>query len=178
MSDVENMDVMLGTYSRDDSHERLDENIEMDSRSNGPRHDMVSNCEDFRTLLNTESRSENGIQIDTARLISTEATQEVARKFEELKKDMNIQITESINSAIHETLLPSLQSSLSGQNSRFGTKVDSTSSRLSRNTEGTKHQNVWENTQIPISMNSNHHPQSRDGSLSSLDGRGDHDTFQ
>ena len=89
MSDIENMDVMLRTYSRDHSHERLDENIEMDPRSNGPKQDMISNCENFRTLLDTESRNENGIQMDTTRLFSTEITQQVARKLDELKKHLN-----------------------------------------------------------------------------------------
>ena len=97
------------------------------------------------------------------------------RKLDELKRDLTTQITESLNSAIHETVLSTLQSSLSGQISRFGTNVDSRSSGLSRKTEGRKHRNAWENTQIPISTNFTHHPQSRDGSLSSLDCRDDHD---
>ena len=116
------MDVILGTYSRDHSHERLDENIDMDRRSNGPRLDMISNCEDFRTLLNAECRSENGIQIDITRLFSTEINQQVARKLDELKRDLNTQMTESINSAIHENTLPCSQSSLSGQIAGLGRK--------------------------------------------------------
>ena len=77
MSDIENMDVMLGTYSRISSDEELDETVEVDSRSNGPRKDMVRNCEDFSTLLHTESRSENGVAFDTTMLISTEISQEI-----------------------------------------------------------------------------------------------------
>ena len=176
LSDKEIMDVMLGTYSRNHSDEESDENVEIDSRSNGPSEDMVRNCEDFKTLLNTENRSENGVAIDTTRFISTEISQQVTRKLNELKRDLKTQITESINSAIHETILPSLQSSLSGQKSRFGTNVDSRSSSLSRNTEGRKHQNAGENTQNPTSINSNHHPRSTDGSLSSLDFSDDFDT--
>ena len=57
-------------------------------------------------------------------------------KLYELKRDLNTQITESINSATQETILPSLQSSLSGLNSGLGTNVDSRPNRLSRNTEG------------------------------------------
>ena len=75
MSDIENMDVLLGTYSRNLSVEELYENVEIDLRSNGPRQDMVRNCEDFRTLLNTKSRSENGVAIATTRLVSTEIYQ-------------------------------------------------------------------------------------------------------
>ena len=57
----------------------------------------------------------------------------------------------------------------------MGTNVDSRPSRLSRNTKGRKHQNAWENTQNPTSINSNHHPRSGDGSLSSLGRRDYHD---
>ena len=41
MSDMENLDVLVGTYSRNRSDEELDENVDIDSRSNGPRQDMV-----------------------------------------------------------------------------------------------------------------------------------------
>ena len=76
MSDIENMDVMSGTYSRNHSDEELDV---------------------IRSLLNTENRSENGVTIDTTRLISTEISQQVTRKLDELKIDLNTQNTESIN---------------------------------------------------------------------------------
>ena len=117
-----------------------------------------------------------GLLLTPLGFFTTEISQRVTRKLDELKRDLNTQITESINSAINETILPSLQSSLSGQNSRFGTFVDSRSSRLSRNTESRKHQNARENTQIPMSMNFNDHPRSRGCGLSSLDCRDDHDS--
>ena len=96
----------------------------------------------------------------------------MSRKLYELKRDLNTHITESISSAIIQvTILPSL----SGLNSGLGTNVDSRSSRLSRNTEGKKHQGAWGNTQNSIQINSNNHPHSRDTSLSSLVCRDDHD---
>ena len=49
-SDLENMNVMLGNYQKNQSDVDLNENVEMDLRSNGTRTDMVRNCEDFRTL--------------------------------------------------------------------------------------------------------------------------------
>ena len=76
MSDIENMDVMSGTYSRNHSDEEL----------------YV-----IRSLLNTKNRSENGVTIDTTKLISTEISQQVTRKLDELKIDLNTQNTESIN---------------------------------------------------------------------------------
>ena len=60
-----------------------------------PRHDMIQKCEDFRGLLNTESRSANGVAIDTSRLISRELSEQVTGKLDELKRDLNTQNTES-----------------------------------------------------------------------------------
>ena len=175
MSDLENMNVMLGNYSGNHSDEELNENIEKDSRSNGTRTDMVRNCGTFRTLLNSDDRIRNGIPVETTRFNADEITQQMTRKIDELKRDLNTQITDSINSVIHDSILPSIQKSLSGQTSGLETNVYSRSSRLSRNTEGRKNQSAWGNTQsrkqtIPIN-----HSDSRDNSLSSLDCRGDHD---
>ena len=117
MSDLENMNMMLGNYSGNHSDEELNKNPDLDSRSNGTRIDMVRNCEDFRTLLNPEDRTTGDISVETTRLITDEKTQQMLRKVDELKRDLNSQITESINSAIHDTILPSIQNSLSGQNS-------------------------------------------------------------
>ena len=43
MSDLEDMNVMLGNYPGNCSDEELNENIEIDSRSNGTRTDMARN---------------------------------------------------------------------------------------------------------------------------------------
>ena len=177
ISDLENMNVMLGNYQENQSDVDLNENVEMDSRSNGTRTDMVRNCEDFRTLLTSEDRNRCEIPTEANRLISEEISHQMNRKIDELKRNLDTQITESINSAIHNSILPSIQNSLSGQNSGLGTNVDSRSSRLSRNTEGKKHQSAWGNTQNRIQPNSNNHPCSRDSSISSLDIRGDHDKY-
>ena len=175
LSDLENMNVMLGNYPENQSDVDLNENVEVDSRSNGTRTDMVRNCEDFRTLLTSEDRNRCEMTMETNRLISEEISYQMNRKIDELKRNLDTQITESINSAIHDSILPSIQNSLSGQNSGLGANVDSRSSRLSRNTEGKKQQSVWENTKCRVQSNSNNHPQSRDCSLSSLECRDDHD---
>ena len=175
MSDLESMNVMLGNNPENQSDVDLNENVEVDSRSNGTKTDMVRNCEDFRTLLTSEDRNRCGTTMETNRLISEEISYQMNRKTDELKRNLDTQITESINSAIHDSILPSIQNSLSGQNSGLGTNVDSRSSRLSRNTEGKKHQSAWENTQNRIQSNLNIHPRSRDSSISSLDCRDDHD---
>ena len=157
MSDLENMNVTLGNYPENQSDVDLNENVEVDSRSNGTRTDLVRNCEDFRTLLTSEDRNRCETSTETNRLISEEIFYQMNRKMDDLKRNLDTQITESINSAIHESILPSIQNSLTGQNSGLGTNVDLRSSRLSRNTEGKKHQSAWGNTQSRVQSNLNNH---------------------
>ena len=176
MSDLENMNVMLRNYQGNHSHEELNENIEVDSRSNETRTDMVRNCEDFRTLLGSDDRIRSENPVETTRFIADEIVQQMLRKLDELKRNLNCQIT--INSAIHDSILPSIQNSLSGQNSGLETNVDSKSSRLSRNTEGRKHQSAWGYTQCREQSIPNNHPHSRDNSLSSLGCRSEPDTHK
>ena len=111
------MNVMLGNYPENQSDVDLNENIEVDSMSNGTRTDMVRNCEDFRTLLVSEDRIRCETSTETNRLISEEISYQMNRKMDELKRNLDTQITESINLAIHDSILPSIQNSLSGQNS-------------------------------------------------------------
>ena len=115
------MIVMLGNYPENQSDVDLNENVEVDSRSNGTRTDMVRNCEDFRTLLTSENRNRCEMTMETNRHISEELSYQMDRKIDELKRNLDTQITESINSAIHNSILPSIQNSLSGQNSGLGT---------------------------------------------------------
>ena len=171
MSDLEHMNDRLGNYPENQTDVDLNENVEVDSRSNGTRTDMIRNCEDFRTLLTSEDRNKCETSTETNRLISEERSYQMNGKMDELKKNLNTQITESINSAILDSIPPSIQNSLSGQNSWLGTNVDSRSSRLTRNTEGKKHQSAWGNTQSRVQSNLNNHPRSRDSSISSLDCR-------
>ena len=172
MSDVEDLDVMLGSYSRNEMESNSgDRNDEVDLASDRTRGDVVQNSEDFRSLSNSNSREKSESTIETMRLVNSE----VSRKMEELKRDLNTQIAKTIYSLISERILPNIQNISSSQNPVFREEVDHRSSRLSRTTEGKKHQNAWKNIQNPSSINSNNHPRSRDGSFSSLDRRDDRD---
>ena len=52
MSDVDNLDVMLGSYARNELESNSeDRNVEVDVESKGPRQDVVQKSEDFRSLL-------------------------------------------------------------------------------------------------------------------------------
>ena len=92
ISDMTNMDVMLGDYSRNE----LDSNLE--DRKDRPRQDVIQNSKDFRSLPNTNSRENSEITVESARLINSEVTNHVSRKFKELKRVPNTQILDSKNS--------------------------------------------------------------------------------
>ena len=85
----------------------------MDFGSDRTRQDVVPNSEDFRSLLNS-SNGENSVNtLDTVRLVNSE----VSKRMDELKRDSNFQIIESINSAINEGILPSIQNTMTSQSS-------------------------------------------------------------
>ena len=57
MSDVEDVDVMFGSYSRSEMESNSgDRNDEVDLASDRTRGDVVQNSEDFRSLSNSNSR--------------------------------------------------------------------------------------------------------------------------
>ena len=134
MSDLENVD-MLGSYSRNELDCQLGEReAELDLESNGPQTaNPIS--EDFRSLINTNSRENSGITIETARLINNEITSQMTRKLDEIRSDLNSQILEGINSAITEKVLPSIQNVLGVQNPESDAIRDSQSGRLNRSPE-------------------------------------------
>ena len=57
MSDTENVDIMLGSYARDE--ERIEQS---ENESNRP-HQNSNLVEDFRSLLNTNSRENSEVTI-------------------------------------------------------------------------------------------------------------------
>ena len=73
MSGVENVDIMLGIFSRDD--ERNNENekeVNSDLWSSRPQRSSNLVREDFRSLLNTNSRENSEITIETTTMIIKE----------------------------------------------------------------------------------------------------------
>ena len=59
MSDTKNLDVMVGSYSRNELESNsVDRNDEMDHESDRTREDVAQNSEDFRSLLNSNSKEE------------------------------------------------------------------------------------------------------------------------
>ena len=74
MSVVENVDVMLGSYSRNElKGNSEDRNVEVDLGSDRPRRDAIQNSEGFRSLFNSNSSRENSdITLETVRLVNSE----------------------------------------------------------------------------------------------------------
>ena len=131
MSDVENVDIMLGSYTRDDDENNASENeVNLDSGSSRPLQSSNVIGEDFRSLLNTNSRENSEITIETTRLINEEISNQMSRKLNEIKTSLNSQIQEAITNAITSTVLPSIQNTLEMQGRSNFTMVDRRSNGL------------------------------------------------
>ena len=86
LSDVENVDIMLGSYTRDDEENNVSEDgVNLDSGSSRPQQSSNLLGEDFRSLLNTNSRENSEIAIEITRLINEEISNQLSRKVNEMK---------------------------------------------------------------------------------------------
>ena len=73
MSDTENLDIMLGSCSRNELESNsIDRNDEMDQESDRTRQDIAQNSDDFRSLLNSNSRENSESTVETMRLVNSE----------------------------------------------------------------------------------------------------------
>ena len=187
LSDVENVDIMLGSYSRDDKENNISENeVKLDSGSSRPQQSSNVIGEDFRSLLNTNCRENSEIAIETTRLINEEISNQMSRKLNEVKTSLNSQIQEAITAAITSTVLPSIQNTLEKQGRPNFTTVDrgsnglhpsprSTdftirdrrSSGLQRNAEVGNSQKLWENRHRTCFTQENSRLRSRESSTDS-----------
>ena len=139
MSDVEIVDVMLGSYSRDeDGNEGSENEMNLDSGSSILQQSSNLVGEDFSSLLNTNSRENSEITIETTRMISEEISNQVSRKLNEIKISLDFQIQDAISNAITEKILPSIQNTLEAQGKGNYTRVDQGSSELQDSTRATR----------------------------------------
>ena len=112
MSDVENVDVMSGSYSRNDEGNDQSENeLKLDSESSRPQRNSNLKGEAFRSLL-TSSREKSRKTIETTRLIIEEISNQMSRSLNEIKTSVNSQILDAITAAITSTVLASIQNTL------------------------------------------------------------------
>ena len=90
MSDVENVDVMLGNYSTfNQDDDRSETEINLDSESSKPQRASNVTGEDIRSLL-TNSRENS--EIESNRLINEEISNQMSRRLYEIKTTLNFQI--------------------------------------------------------------------------------------
>ena len=125
MSDIENLDVMLGGYQRDNSEiqDRTSEN-EIDSESNRQGGSSNQNENNYRSYLNTNLSENSCLTVETRKVISSEISSQISRKFEKLQSSLNSQILDVINAAIDTRVLPSMKNAVRRQNSAKNTSVD------------------------------------------------------
>ena len=197
MSDVENVDIMLGSYSRCDEENNISENEgNLDSGSSRPQQSSNVIGEDFRSLLNTNSRENSEITIETTRLISEEISNQMSRKFNEVKTNLSSQVQEAITAAITNTVLPAIQNTLETQGRLDFTMVDRgsngphlsprptdftirdrRSSGLQRNAEVGNAQKSWENCPRTCFTQENTRLRSRESSTDSNNSEQIHDRY-
>ena len=107
---------MLGSYSRDEErNDHSGSELNLDSGSIRPQQSFNLIGENFRSLLNTNSRENSGMTIETTRMISEEISNQMPRKLNEIKSSLNSQIQDAITTAITEKVLPSIQNTLDTQ---------------------------------------------------------------
>ena len=98
LSDIENLDVMFGSYQRYNSEvqNRASEN-EIDLESNRREDSSNLNENDYRSYLNTHISENSGMTVETNRAISSEISSQMSRKLEEMQTSLNSHILDAIN---------------------------------------------------------------------------------
>ena len=125
MSDIENLDVMLGNYTNSENRdqEAIDQ-IGIDPESERRQQALDQNEPNYRSLLNTNLSENSEITVETSRMINSEISLQMSRKIEEMKSDLNSHILEVINSAIEERILPSIENVITSNREAKNTKWD------------------------------------------------------
>ena len=125
MSDIGNLDVMLGNYTNGENRdqEAIDQ-IEIDPESGRRQQDLDQNESNYRSLLNTNLSENSEITVETSRMINSEISSQMSRKIEKMKSDLNSHILEVINSAIEERILPSIEDVITSNREAKNTKWD------------------------------------------------------
>ena len=187
MPDVENVDVMLGNYSRNDQENDYSENeMNLDSESSRPQRASNVTVENFRSLL-TNSRENSEITVETTRLINEEVSNQMTTKLNEIKTSVNSQIRDAITAAITSTVLPPIQNTLDMQGRANFTVVDRASnglhqglkmtnytvedlrsSELQRNPEAENSQKTWDKRPETCFMQENNRQMTRQSSEDSI----------
>ena len=134
MSDIENLDVMLGSYQRENNEFRGENNENTLDQRSDEREGQDRNVEDYQTFLNNNPSENSCLTIETSRVISSEISSQMSRKFQEMQTSLNSQILDVINTAIDTRVLPSIKNAVRRQNSAKNTSLDLRSDGLHEDT--------------------------------------------
>ena len=136
LSDVENVDILLVSYSRDDeTNDHSKNELNLDSGSSRPQKNSNLTGEDYRSLLNTISREISEMTIKNTRTIEDEIANQISRKLNDIKSSNNSQIQDAITTAIADKVLPSIRNTLDFQGRGNYTLVVRRAGGLQRNPE-------------------------------------------
>ena len=125
MSDIENLNAMLGSYQRDDCEiQNGNDEGEIDPRSIRREESSNQNESDYRSYLNTNLSENSCLTVETSRAISSKISTQVSRKFEEKQNILSSQILDVINTAIETSVLPSIKSAVGRRNPAKNVDLD------------------------------------------------------
>ena len=171
MSDVENVDITLRSYSRDeDRNNQSEDELNLASGSSRPQQSSNLVGEDFRSLLNTNIRENSEMTSETTRMISGEILNQMSRKLNEIRSSLNSQIQDAITTAIAEKVLPSIQNTLGVQGRSNFTVEDRRSSGLQVSPGAVNSQKTWGNHPKSGVRRENQRQVSRRSSVDSYEG--------
>ena len=79
MSDIENLDVMLGNYQEDDQVRDEDiSNTDFDLETRRPQRETKSISGSFRSILNFNASENSEITVETSRAINSEISSQMS----------------------------------------------------------------------------------------------------
>ena len=104
-SDMKILDVMLGSFPKNDSESEPEDEQDVDSASVGLHKKTETLREDFRCILNSNSRGNSVSTVETVRLLNEELNTQMSRKLKEIKMGSNSQILSVINTALVEQVI-------------------------------------------------------------------------
>ena len=107
---------MLESYSRNEvRNEQNESDVDLDQESKRLQRNTNPVSESFKSLLNTSSRANSEMTIETTRMINDEITNQVTRRLGKIRYGLISQLLEAINSAITEKVLLAIENTLSRQ---------------------------------------------------------------
>ena len=147
----------------------------MNQRSSKLQSKTIPTEEDFRTLLNTNSRGSSEITAVRVKMIKSEITSQTSGKKNEMKLNLNLQIRETIEQVISEQVLPTIRDALGELETGARAIVDIASSGRHMSTGVNGPKRVWG---IVIKIGKNAKNQNRHNKESSIDPHSNDDDFK